>query len=841
MRRRTLLSILALTSVARPQTAFQPTPAFALDTNPLHILAPAQPAHPFSVVGERGAILGQQDGTFELWCLPVKVLAHARLTARIDGYDAPIELNREAATIDVRPDHTTITYAHAAITVRQHMFVPRDAQQGVASAVVLFEIHAIHAAELTLTFEPAMERMWPAPNFGRPGGGWTAVGTGGAYTLETDTPNLFGIVAMPGAQPGELRPYQERPLNTPMTFRIRYDPARDDHSLFPLLCAIADTTTRPPMPGPEAAAAHRALLDLLLAEDARLPERYQATATFFAHFFDTRLTAETPDPRVNDALRWAEVAIEQAKVSAPAGTGLAGGWFTSGDSARPGFGWFFGRDTLWSLYAVNSYGDFALTRQAIDFLLARQRADGKMMHEVSQEAEAVDWPALPYLYAAADSTPLFIMQMEDYVRASGDTAYLKQHWGQVQRAWRFTRAHTTDGIYDNSQGTGWVEEWPPGLPHQETYLAALDQQSSESIVRLARLMGDDALAAEATRVAADIRAKLPAFRAPDGTYAFSRRADGQLEAVRSIFPAVAWWTGRLALPDAEPTLAAWASHCFATDWGLRSVPPGEPLYDPISYHHGSVWPLYTGWTALAQYRTGRPLSAYSSLRDNMQLTWFQDPGAVTEVLSGEFYQPLGRSSSHQLWSSAMTLTPAIRGLFGLEPDALRHVLRVDPQLPATWDHISLQNVTVGSDRYTVAMDRHAAALDIDAVSSSPTGLCLVSTADFFADRECKAQPALHHRLHLSLPALEVALTDLAPPEPGASTSQMKVLAQHTEPHQLTLRLEGLAGTEGHLTLRRNIPTPTPNVTGATLTHDQLTIPFAGSAGTWIEKAITLSW
>ncbi len=65
---------------------------------------------------------------------------------------------------------------------------------------------------------------------------------------------------------------------------------------------------------------------------------------------------------------------------------------------------------------------------------------------------------------------------------------------------------------------------------------------------------------------------------------------------------------------------------------------------------------------------------------NEQLTWLQDPGAVTEVLSGEFYQPLGRSSSHQLWSSAMVLTPAIRGLFGIEADALTGRLRVDPQL-----------------------------------------------------------------------------------------------------------------------------------------------------------------
>ena len=49
---------------------------------------------------------------------------------------------------------------------------------------------------------------------------------------------------------------------------------------------------------------------------------------------------------------------------------------------------------------------------------------------------------------------------------------------------------------------------------------------------------------------------------------------------------------------------------------------------------------------------------------------------MTELLSGELYQPLGRSSSHQIWSSAMVVTPALRGLFGLDWDALHHTLRL---------------------------------------------------------------------------------------------------------------------------------------------------------------------
>jgi hypothetical protein len=77
-------------------------------------------------------------------------------------------------------------------------------------------------------------------------------------------------------------------------------------------------------------------------------------------------------------MQWAEIAIDQAKVRTNDEIGLAAGWYPSFDSTRPGFGWYFGRrDALWSLYAVNSYSDKTLAKQALEFLAKHQRADGQ--------------------------------------------------------------------------------------------------------------------------------------------------------------------------------------------------------------------------------------------------------------------------------------------------------------------------------------------------------------------------------------------------------------------------------------------------------------------------------
>jgi hypothetical protein len=303
----------------------------------LRIAHAAQPNQPFTVAGETGAVFGQQDGAFEAWVFPVKILSAFHITAELADYPVPIELNPAAATIDVSPETTTITYSHAAFTVRQHMFIPRS-----GGPIILFEFASVRPLQLTFQFQPEMLRMWPATNFGRPGAEWVQQGESGYYILHTDNPQFAGAVAIPRTTHGILPPYQERPKTYPLELKLAFDPKRDADLFFPLLMTTG---------GPEQ----------LAALNDRIPDLYSDTQNYWAHFFDDRLTAETPDSRFDDALRWAAVAIDQACVKFHDETGLVAGYYSSGDSARPGFGWFFGRDTLWTLYAIHSYGDFSLS------------------------------------------------------------------------------------------------------------------------------------------------------------------------------------------------------------------------------------------------------------------------------------------------------------------------------------------------------------------------------------------------------------------------------------------------------------------------------------------------
>jgi glycogen debranching enzyme len=919
--RQTAFLLASLSALHAQKPPLNPIDAIPFDPSGPVLRARTQATQPFTVAGPQGVLVGQQDGAFESWILPVKLFSHFAIEANVEGYGVPIDVNAQSASIEVRPDRTIITYSHPAFTVRQIMFSPDHAADGASSTpgapslpsasaeervghqartgpIVLFEFDCLHPTDFTFRFIPELKWMWPERNEGVPGPEWVPSqapipsepgapndrsSSSGYYVLHTDYPNLAAALTIPGARPGILAPYQERPQVHPLELLLHIDPVHDKGKLFPLLMAAGIS---------HATATNAVLAESLAQLDAQIPALYTAHAASWKNRLAHSTSIDTPDSTLNEAFQWAVASIEQLKtptipgqsspphaVSDPqssqprlvtghdfsrAATGpeneegalapetaLVAGYFTSADSARPGFGWFFGRDALYTLYAVNGYGDFALSKSELEFLIHRQRADGKIMHEYSQTAAAIDWQAFPYMYAAADSTPLFLLAVADYVRSSGDTAFLTTHRDAIERAWAFETdpAHDTDhdGIYDNSQGTGWVESWPTGMPHQEIYLALLDQQASSAFAFIEGLLGDKnkstAAQHRADTLAKTINAEyaLPA----QGCYAFSHNSDGTNDRTTTVYPALAWWdpSGKRPILDkAEDCLRNFVASALNTDWGLRDVSNQEKIYDGLSYHQGSVWPLFTGWAALAEYRGNQPLAGYQLLMENANLTRAQDLGSVTELLSGDFFVPFGRSTSHQLWSSAMVITPTLRGLFGITVDAQSKTITVNPHLPATWSHAEVRDLRIGSGTVDLVFTQTHDALTVSLHST--TGVTL------------RSDPSLVHsvsngNLVLARAPVEIAPI-LNPPLPGNRSQSVRVLDQHGDNHKLTFTLEGPANSDAQLPLVLNAMNLNLHAEGATLPTASDAVPHTPGAlpalhvhfpsGTGFQTlTVTLTW
>jgi hypothetical protein len=162
-----------------------------------------------------------------------------------------------------------------------------------------------------------------------------------------------------------------------------------------------------------------------------------------------------------------------------------------------------------------------------------------------------------------------------------------------------------------------------------------------------------------------------------------------------VLTTVPMWFSLADVDHANETITKLAAEDHQTDWGMRIISNRSQLYDGSGYHFGAVWPLFTGWASLGEYRYHRAFPAYENLRANALLGLDGALGHFTEVLSGDYYQSFATSSPHQIWSAAMVISPILRGLFGLQIDAEKHQVTFEPHLPADWTSVAMHNIHVG--------------------------------------------------------------------------------------------------------------------------------------------------
>ncbi len=703
-------------------------PRFALPASGLRLDRHAESGAFFDVVGRRSAAFGYENRGMEAWAYPLKLVDDFKLGFLLEGYPLEIDGPQIAQWIDVRPEATTFTYSHAGFTVRQTIFAPID-EPGI---VMLLDVTSVLPLTIVGSFRPRLKLMWPA---GLMTGDIGFDDKAQAYTITEESKRFAAVIGCPGARDVSLMPYQEEPRDVPVRFMVDVPPDRTATHLVPIVLAgsVLGRAT--------ALATYQRLV-------AEAPALYEKNVAHYRALQERTVGIRTPDPRVDTAYAWAKVGMDKGMATNPLlGTGLLAGFRTSGESERPGFAWMFGRDALWTSLGLTSEGDFAATRTALSFLRKYQRADGRIPHEISQSASLVPWwTDYEFPWASADATPLYVIAHGDLSSAAGDRAFLDESWDSIVKAWRFSSLTDRDGnglIENTKVGHGWTEGSPPYPPHEEIYLQGVWMEASRVMAEMAEAKGDAALAAAARAAEEKCRAAVEkTYWLPDaGYYAFAtalakpekdydaepgpRRAARQarIESLRgktlvdedTVLPAVPLWWRTLDAKRAQLEIDHLASGAMATDWGHRLISNRSQLYDPLSYHYGSVWGLFTGWASMGAYRYGRPHAGFQAAMANALLTWQGALGYVTELLSGDFNAPFGRSSHHQVWSEAMVVTPLVRGMLGIEASDGGRTLTFAPQIPADWDRVSATNVPAGNARFDFTLERSPGRVKVTAV------------------------------------------------------------------------------------------------------------------------------
>jgi len=845
----TVLAVAACFSTLYSQDGL--VPAFKLESNDIELHRLAQPSTPFNKVGRKFAILGFESGTFEAWAYPLKLLRNFEFSFFVGSSTRPIHARDIVRYVSVTPEATTITYTYQSFTLRATYVTPIDEP----GAIILLKVESTEPLTIVCGFLPVLQPMWPA-------------GIGGqyaywddnlkAYIISESTGNNHALVGSPAASGISYTPAHML-SDAPNEFRIEIkDPASVADKFVPIYLA-----------------GWKGKHDSVRAVYKRLssnPESYyRKNVEHYKNLRTSTMRVQTPEPQLNLAFEWAKVAFDNLLVQNPdLGKGLIAGLGASGTSGRPGFGWFFGGDAYINSFSLNSHCAYATTRDALAFTQKWQRKDGKMAHELSQAADYIDWwGKYHYGYIHGDTTPFYLVAMYDYMTMSGDIDFIKSSWESLQKAydWCLSTDANGDGLMDNKKaGLGGVEYGALTGIATDIFLGTLSVRAAFCMSELAQVAGNSEYVHKTSeqlkRAEKSFDAKF--WNAKGAFYSYAFNDDGnQVEEISPWASVAALWNigeqQRLV-----QSLEKLSSSDLTTDWGVRSISVKSKYYEPLNYNYGAVWPFMNSWVTTALFKHHMPVQAYNSLLATARHTFDNNLGYITEVFSGSHNVWPQEAVSQQGFSSAGVMLPFVRGLLGLEGDAVNRMITFAPHFPADWDSVKIENYRIGASvtDFSIAKNNNNLTITLDAKNAigyvykiSPA----LSIGTNIRAVRVDDQPVSFERVVSSQtiqPILEVRAKDgrttikmeceptveLLPPVTDSRTGDinkgLKIVSFKREGDKLTLNVEGLAGER--YSLRVLNAEKVVKVDGATLKGSifEISIP-KGKAGEFVPHKVTI--
>ncbi len=658
----------------------------------------------WDLAGQRILVMGKENaGIEEIWAHPVMALRDFEAGVRFSAKDPVRWFSTLTPVITITPDKIMRTYQVDGTTIKETVTV----SPGKPVSVVHYDVSGDRDLKLFIRFKSNLRLMWP----------YSSKVLGNLLYGWDDNIRSFVVKDESGKFVTCVGTNAKTEVHMIGQFEIlNVTPSGIDGKPTTLLQVAALMNTK---------INHNGSLDVVISASDEGIEKtldyhlkalqnpfavYRSANAYYADLPDDKLVINTPDKELNEGYRWALVGTDRFFVHTPdIGKSLVAGYATTAKgwdggqkiSGRPGYAWYFGRDGQWSGMAVNDYGDFEKVKDILKMYIRFQSPEGKIYHELTTSG-AVH-------YDAADATPLFIVLAGKYLHASGDKQFIKDNWNSVQQAIDFCFSTDTDGdhlIENPNVGHGWVEGGFLFGGKTTLYLASCWAEALDQAAYMVQALGNESKAEKyrnESKTVVDI-INDHFWDKENNFLNHSVKSDGSYIREKTVMPAVPMYFGQIRNDHAYAMLEQLADNGFTTNWGVRMVDEQNSHFNPRGYHTGSVWPLYTGWTALAEYRNGRPVQGFSHTMNNIMVYKFWQKGFIEEVLNGETYLPSG-VCSHQCWSETMALQPLLEGMLGYQPDALNDRLTLSPALPADWNWFEASNIRIGKQKVQMTMKR----------------------------------------------------------------------------------------------------------------------------------------
>jgi glycogen debranching enzyme len=402
----------------------------------------------------------------------------------------------------------------------------------------------------------------------------------------------------------------------------------------------------------------------------------------------------------------------------------------------PDYPWFFGTDGAYSIFSLAAVGQW---KEAKNHLATIRRISqlvngptGKVLHEMVTDGSI--YFGTNAQNGDANETGEFATAVATLWRWSGDNSVRDDNYDFIKAGLNYI---TTSLVTANLNPDGWPEGAgmveATGMGAIKLDVAVYTIRALNDLAEMADSKGDNSTRDWAAKKASELTKNFtPDWWIPSqGLFADSLALNQMVPtdplATLGTLPITQleqlYWTNATpmetnfaSVKDASIAFPQLESSAFTGTTGF---------YQQAASGGRQASAVNTGVMAIAEANYGRmdqSLKYVSFVANELDV---EQPGALPELFpspDNTYFPPFGGAMVMQAWSSYGIHSPLVESYLGIKPNAPARTLSVVPDLPSSWNELSVDHLRVGSAQIAASVRRSGTNYLITV--EAPVGWCL---------------------------------------------------------------------------------------------------------------------